>query len=56
MEGDVEGLEDLKFQGLLLHPNKYFNKRLQEILLVLVFQAASFGVVGEGGRGGGYIW
>ena len=52
MEGDVEGLEDLKFQGLLLHPYKYFNKRLQEILFVLVFQAASFEVVGEG-RGGG---
>ena len=48
MEGDVEGLEDLKFQGLLLHPYKYFNKRLQEIF-VLVFQAASFEVVGEGG-------
>ena len=54
MEGDVEGLEDLKFQGLLLHPYKYFNKRLQEILFVLVFQAASFEVFGEG-RGGG-IW
>ena len=40
MEGDVEGLEDLKFQGLLLHPYKYFNKRLQEILFVLVFQVA----------------
>ena len=49
MEGDVEGLEDLKFQGLLLHPYKYFNKRLREILFVLVFQAASFEVVGEGG-------
>ena len=48
MEGDVEGLEDLKFQGLLLHPYKYFNKRLQEILFVLVFQVASFEVVGEG--------
>ena len=53
MEGDVEGLEDLKFQGLLLHPYKYFNNRLQEILFVLVFQAASFEVVGEGRRGGG---
>ena len=51
MEGDVEGLEDLKFQGLLLHPYKYFNKRLREILFILVFQAASFEVVGEG-RGG----
>ena len=56
MEGDVEGLEDLKFQGLLLHPYKYFNNRLQEILFVLVFQAASFEVVGEGRRGGGGIW
>ena len=54
MEGDVEGLEDLKFQGLLLHPYKYFNKRLQEILFVLVFQAASFEVVGEG-RGGDMV-
>ena len=55
MEGDVEGLEDLKFQGLLLHPHKYFNKRLREILFVLVFQAASFEVVGEGRGGGGYM-
>ena len=51
MEGDVEGLEDLKFQGLLLHPYKYFNKRLQEILFVLVFQVASFEVVGYGREG-----
>ena len=57
MEGDVEGLEDLKFQGLLVHPYKYFNKRLQEILFVLVFQVASFEVVGEGRGGyGKYGW
>ena len=56
MEGDVEGLEDLKFQGLLLHPHKYFNKRLREILFVLVFQAASFEVVGEARGGGGGVY
>jgi len=54
MEGDVEGLEDLKFQGLLLHLYKYFNKRLHKILFVLVFQAASYDVVGEG-RGGDMV-
>ena len=34
------------------HPKKYFNKSLQEILFILVFQAACFEVGGEGGGGG----
>lgn len=58
MEGDVEGLEDLKFQGLFLIEKSILTKRRQEILFILVFQVVNFEVVGEGGRwgGGGYIW
>ena len=55
MEGDVEGLEDLKFQGLFLIEKSILTKRRQEILFILVFQVVNFEVVGEGGRWGGGV-